>query len=265
MASVEYRNVSKIYPNGIMAVDGFNLTVASGEIVVLLGPSGCGKTSTLRMAAGLEEITLGELYIDGVLANDIKPSERGVAMVFQNYALFPYMNVYENIAFGLKPHNLSSEIVQDKVSAIADTMQVSHILERMPNQISGGQRQRVALARGFIRESKVVLLDEPFSNLDYKLRTEMRAELKILHKKFGMTAIYVTHDQSDALAVADRIVLMHNGVTQQIGTPRELFESPANQNVSNFLGLDKVQFVNMMGEDGSEIKVGVHSKDFIRF
>ena len=236
MASITFKNVTKKYPNGFHAVTNFNLEIKEGEAVVFLGPSGCGKSTTLRMIAGLEEITSGELYIGDKLANDIKPKNRDATMVFQGYALFPYMTAFENIAFGLKPKEFPEAEIRRRVEEIAGIMNCSHLLERKPNELSGGQRQRVALCRALISERKVVLLDEPLSNLDAKLRHYMRAELMKMHQKFAKTFVYVTHDQHEAMGIANRIVLMRAGVIQQVDTPEKLYTHPCNLFTAGFLG-----------------------------
>lgn len=244
MANVTFKNLNKIYDwmsgESIHAVRDFNLDIKDGEIIVFVGPSGCGKSTTLRMIAGLEEITRGELYIDGTLVNDIHSKNRGIAMVFQNYALFPHMTVYENVAFGLKPHEMSDDEVKEKVAEVACALDLTHLLERVPRQLSGGQKQRVALGRALIRKQKIVLLDEPLSHLDAKLRLAMRTELIRLHRKFNTTFIYVTHDQNEAMAIADRIVVMRDGMIQQVGTPEELYTRPDNLFVAGFLGTPRI-------------------------
>ena len=244
MASVTLKNVWKIYYNGIQAVTDFNLEIQDGEVIVLVGPSGCGKTTTLRMMAGLEEITKGELYIDDTLVNDVHPKDRGIAMVFQNYALFPHMTVFENIAFGLKPNDMSDAEIKEKVEEVAKILDVTHLLERKPKELSGGQKQLVALCRAFVRKNKVVMLDEPLSHLDVKLRGYMRTELNKLHQKFESTFIYVTHDQSEAMRIADRIVVMRDGFIQQVGTPEELYSHPCNLFVAGFLGTPQMYFLD---------------------
>ena len=242
MASVSFKNVVKRYPNGFHAVKGINVEIKSGEVIVLIGPSGCGKTTTLRMLAGLEDITSGEVYIGDVLVNEIKPHLRGVGMMFQNYALFPHMNVFGNIAFGLKPRELSEDEIKRHVNEIAEIVGVTNLLEKMPNKLSGGQRQRVALCRALACRHKVILFDEPLSNLDAKLRVSMRAELLRLHKKFDSTFIYVTHDQEDAMAIADKIILIKDGDIIQTGTAEELYTNPKNAFVASFFGKPQMNF-----------------------
>lgn len=240
MANVTLKNVYKIYPENIISVNDFSLEIKDKEIIALVGPSGCGKTSTLRLIAGLETITKGEVYIDGKLVNDLEPKERGITMVFQDYALFPHMTVYENIAFGLQPTDLSEADIKERVEQVASITDITHLLKRFPRQLSGGQKQRVALSRSLVNEHKVVLMDEPLSNLDAKLRIMMRAELKRMHDKFNNTFIYVTHNQSEAMAIADRMVVMHDGKIQQVGTPEELYEHPCNLFVAAFLGMPRI-------------------------
>jgi multiple sugar transport system ATP-binding protein len=251
MANITLKNVYKTYDKiytgtgkDIIAVRDFNLEIKDREVIVLVGPSGCGKTSTLRMIAGLEEITKGELYIDGRLVNEVHPKDRGIAMTFQNYALFPHMTVFENIAFGLEPDDLPEAEIKSKAEEAAGIFKIAHILKSRPHQLSGGQKQRVALARAMVRENKVVLLDEPFSNLDAALSVSMRLEMIKLHKKFNTTLIYVTHAQHVAMSVADRIVVMRDGMIQQVGTPEELYLRPANLFVAGFLGSPQMNFWN---------------------
>ena len=244
MASVTLKNVSKKYSSDIVAVDDFNLEINDGEIIVFVGPSGCGKSTTLRMIAGLENITSGELYINGKLMTNAEPKDRGLAMVFQNYALFPHMTVFENIAFGLKPYEFTEAETKARVEEIAKigNLDVIHLLDRMPNTLSNGQRQRVALARAFVREHDVILLDEPLSHVDAKLRSVMRVEIMKLHKKFKSTHIYVTHHQEEAMSIADRIVVMHNGIIKQVGPPEELYAHPNCLFVAGFLGTPQMNF-----------------------
>ena len=266
MASIKLKNIYKIYPHWrnpdeeLVAVSDFNLDIKDGEVIVFVGPSGCGKTSTLRMIAGLEEITRGELYIDDILVNNVEPKDRGIAMVFQNYALFPYMTVYENIAFGLKPFKISDGEVKAKVEEIARIFDISHLFEYKKRQLSSGQQQRVALARALVGNHKIILLDEPLSNLDAWLRVFMRIELMKIHKKFNATYIYVTHDQNTAMTIADRIVVMKDGVIQQVGTPEELNKHPRNLFVAGFMGAPRMNFWNTEA-DGREVIAGVRPGD----
>ena len=244
MAEVELINVSKIYENSTLkAAENINLKIKDKEFVVLVGPSGCGKTTTLRMIAGLEEITEGELYIDGKLVNDIAPKDRDIAMVFQNYALYPHMSVYDNMAFGLKMRKFPKHEIDTRVREAAVILGIEKYLERKPKALSGGQRQRVAVGRAIVRKPKVFLFDEPLSNLDAKLRVQMRVELSRLHNQLEATMIYVTHDQIEAMTMADRIVVMNNGLIQQTGEPLELYNKPANRFVAGFIGSPPMNFI----------------------
>ena len=242
MASVVFKGIGKVYPGGVRAVTDFNLKVKDKEFIVLVGPSGCGKSTTLRMIAGLEEISEGELYIDDRVVNDIPPKDRDIAMVFQNYALYPHMTVYENMAFGLKLRKFSKEEIKRRVEEAARILDISHLLERRPKALSGGQRQRVALGRAIVREPKVFLLDEPLSNLDAKLRAQMRTEISKLHLRLGTTFIYVTHDQTEAMTMATRIVVMKDGFIQQVDTPQNLYDFPVNLFVAGFIGSPQMNF-----------------------
>ena len=224
MASVSLKNVYKIYDGNVVAVNDFNLEIEDKEFIIFVGPSGCGKSTTLRMIAGLEDISKGELHIGDVLANDISPKDRDIAMVFQNYALYPHMTVFDNMAFGLKLRKTPPEEIRRRVEEAARSLDIAHLLERKPKALSGGQRQRVALGRAIVRDPKVFLLDEPLSNLDAKLRTAMRTEISKLHKRLGTTFIYVTHDQTEAMTMADRIVVMKDGFIQQVDTPQNLMK-----------------------------------------
>ena len=252
MATMEFKNINKIYPNGVQAVFDFNMEVHSGEFIVFVGPSGCGKSTTLRMVAGLEEISSGDLLIDGIRVNDQSPKDRDIAMVFQNYALYAHMTVYHNMAFSLILRKENSDFIHERVMWAADLLGLVPYLNRKPQQLSGGQRQRVALGRAIVRDPKIFLLDEPLSNLDAKLRGVMRKELKQLHHRLKTTMIYVTHDQIEALTLADRIVIMKDGYIQQIGTPVEVYQKPANSFVANFMGTPPM---NMF--DG---KIDIHGK-----
>ena len=244
MASVSLKNVYKIYDGNVVAVHDFNLEIADKEFIIFVGPSGCGKSTTLRMIAGLEDISKGELHIGDVLANDISPKERDIAMVFQNYALYPHMTVFDNMAFGLKLRKTPPEEIRRRVEEAARSLDIAHLLERKPKALSGGQRQRVALGRAIGRDPKVFLLDEPLSNLDAKLRTAMRTEISKLHKRLGTTFIYVTHDQTEAMTMADRIVVMKDGFIQQVDTPQNLYERPCNQFVAGFMGTPQMNFID---------------------
>ncbi len=244
MASLSLRHINKRYPGGFHAVKDVNLEIIDKEFIVLVGPSGCGKSTTLRMIAGLEEISDGELYIGDRLVNDIAPKDRDIAMVFQNYALYPHMSVYDNMAFGLKLRKVPKEEIDQKVKAAAKILDLEHLLDRKPKAMSGGQRQRVALGRALVRSPKVFLLDEPLSNLDAKLRAQMRTEISKLHLQLGTTFIYVTHDQTEAMTMGDRIVVMKDGIIQQVDTPQALYEKPCNKFVAGFLGSPQMNFVN---------------------
>ncbi|MDE7262131.1 MAG: sn-glycerol-3-phosphate ABC transporter ATP-binding protein UgpC [Oscillospiraceae bacterium] len=236
MANLSLRNVKKIYDNTVVAVQAFNLEIADKEFIVLVGPSGCGKSTTLRMVAGLEEITEGEIYIGGRKVNTVPPKDRDIAMVFQNYALYPHMTVYDNIAYGLKLRKFPKRVIDQKVREAAEILDITELLKRKPKALSGGQRQRVAIGRAIVREPQVFLMDEPLSNLDAKLRNQMRSEIIKLRQKVNTTFIYVTHDQTEAMTLGDRIVIMREGFVQQVGTPQEVFHHPANLFVAGFIG-----------------------------
>ena len=253
MASLSLRNIGKKYPGGVMAVSDFNLEIKDKEFIVLVGPSGCGKSTTLRMIAGLEEITEGELYIGDRLVNDVAPKDRDIAMVFQNYALYPHMTVFGNMAFGLKLRKTPKEEIKRRVEEAARALEIEHLLDRKPKALSGGQRQRVALGRAIVRDPKVFLLDEPLSNLDAKLRAQMRTEISKLHQKIGTTFIYVTHDQTEAMTMANRIVVMKDGYIQQVDTPQHLYDRPCNVFVAGFIGSPQMNFVDakLLEENGT--------------
>ena len=242
MAEVKLRNVKKQYDNGFVAVHDFNLEIKDKEFIVLVGPSGCGKSTTLRMIAGLEDISGGEISIGENVVNDMEPKDRDIAMVFQNYALYPHMSVYENIAFGLRLRRVPNDEVHKKVCEAAEILGITELLGRKPKQLSGGQRQRVAIGRAIVRVPKVFLMDEPLSNLDAKLRNQMRAEIILLREKIQTTFIYVTHDQTEAMTLGDRIVIMKDGYVMQVGTPQELFNHPANLFVAGFIGTPQMNF-----------------------
>ena len=244
MASVSLREIYKKYAGGVIAVSDFNIEIKDKEFIILVGPTGCGKSTTLRMIAGLEEISEGELYIGDRLVNDIAPKDRDIAMVFQNYALYPHMTVFENMAFGLKLRKVPKDEIARKVEEAARILDIAHLLDRKPKALSGGQRQRVALGRAIVREPQVFLLDEPLSNLDAKLRAQMRTEISKLHKKLGTTFIYVTHDQTEAMTMGDRIVVMKDGYIQQIDTPTNLYNDPVNQFVAGFIGSPQMNFID---------------------
>jgi len=244
MASVKLTDVKKIYDNKVIAVHDFNLEIADKEFVVFVGPSGCGKSTTLRMIAGLEDISDGTVEIDGVVVNDLQPKDRDIAMVFQNYALYPHMTVYDNIAFSLRLKKVPEDEVYEKVTNAAEILGITEYLMRKPRALSGGQRQRVAIGRAMVRNSKVFLMDEPLSNLDAKLRNQMRAEIILLRQKLNTTFVYVTHDQTEAMTLGDRIVIMKDGFIEQVGTPTEVFEKPHNLFVAEFIGAPKMNLIN---------------------
>ncbi len=262
MASLSLKNIYKKYPGGVVAVSDFNLEIKDQEFIILVGPSGCGKSTTLRMIAGLEEITSGELYIGDRLVNDIAPKDRDIAMVFQNYALYPHMTVFENMAFGLKLRKTPKDEIKRRVEEAARVLDIAHLLDRKPKALSGGQRQRVALGRAIVREPKVFLLDEPLSNLDAKLRAQMRTEISKLHQKLGTTFIYVTHDQTEAMTMGDRIVVMKDGLIQQVDSPNNLYLNPCNMFVAGFIGSPQMNFVDVLiGKDGDTYYCEFGSED----
>ncbi len=244
MAGLSLRHVEKVYPGNVKAVYDFNLEIDDKEFIVLVGPSGCGKSTTLRMVAGLEEISSGELYIDGVLVNDVLPKDRDIAMVFQDYALYPHMTVYDNMAFGLKLRKMPKPEIDRRIKEASEILGIGALLNRKPKALSGGQRQRVALGRAIVRDPKVFLLDEPLSNLDAKLRGQMRTEITKLHHKLGTTFLYVTHDQVEAMTMGTRIVVMKDGFIQQVDIPQNLYDYPANQFVAGFIGTPQMNFFN---------------------
>jgi len=252
MASIKLTNVKKIYGKDTVAVQDFNLDIADKEFIVFVGPSGCGKSTTLRMIAGLEDISDGTIEIDGVVVNDLQPRDRNIAMVFQNYALYPHLTVFENMAFSLRLKNVPNEIVYEKVTQAAEILGITEYLTRKPRALSGGQRQRVAIGRAMVRDSKVFLMDEPLSNLDAKLRNQMRAEIILLRQKIDTTFVYVTHDQTEAMTLGDRIVIMKDGFIQQVGTPTEVFDMPLNLFVAEFIGAPKMNTfkTNLIEENG---------------
>ena len=284
MASLSLKNVKKVYPNtekkkkikkgqmqqekktnllvteeGVVAVQEFNLEIADKEFIVLVGPSGCGKSTTLRMIAGLEDISSGELYIDGKVVNDVSPKDRDIAMVFQTYALYPHMTVYDNLAFPLKLEKMDKEEIDRKVREAAEILDITQYLKRKPKALSGGQRQRVAIGRAIVRSPKVLLMDEPLSNLDAKLRNQMRAEIIKLRKRIDTTFIYVTHDQTEAMTLGDRIVIMKDGVIQQVGTPQEVFDHPTNLFVAGFIGMPRMNIFDaklVKNNDKYAVKIG---------
>ncbi|MGO5230067.1 ABC transporter ATP-binding protein [Thermoguttaceae bacterium LCP21S3_D4] len=244
MASLSLKNICKVYPNGFEAVKDFNLEVEDKEFIIFVGPSGCGKSTTLRMIAGLEEISSGELYIDGKLVNDVEPKDRDIAMVFQNYALYPHMTVFDNMAFGLKLRKVPKDEIKRKVEEAAKILDLEKLLDRKPKALSGGQRQRVAMGRAIVRNPKVFLMDEPLSNLDAKLRVQMRSEISALHHRLGATIIYVTHDQTEAMTLGTRIVVLKDGVIMQVDSPQKLYNEPDNLFVAGFIGSPQMNFVD---------------------
>ena len=254
MASLSLRNVTKKYPNGFVAVKDFNLEIEDKEFIIFVGPSGCGKSTTLRMIAGLEDISSGELYIDGKLVNDVEPKDRDIAMVFQNYALYPHMSVYDNMAFGLKLRKTPKDEIDKKVHDAAKILDLEHLLDRKPKALSGGQRQRVAMGRAIVRSPKVFLMDEPLSNLDAKLRGQMRVEISKLHQRLETTIIYVTHDQTEAMTLGTRIVVMKDGVVQQVDSPQNLYDRPCNKFVAGFIGAPQMNMIDaQVAKAGSDI------------
>lgn len=242
MAELKLNNIQKVFDKDVVAVDDFNLEIEDQEFIVFVGPSGCGKSTTLRMIAGLEEITNGELYIDGQKMNDVAPKDRDIAMVFQNYALYPHMSVYDNMAFGLKLRKFKKDEIEKRVNDAAKILGLEAFLDRKPKALSGGQRQRVALGRAIVRDAKVFLMDEPLSNLDAKLRVQMRAEISKLHNRLKTTTIYVTHDQTEAMTMATRLVVMKDGIIQQVGRPKDVYDFPDNVFVGGFIGSPAMNF-----------------------
>ena len=262
MAKLRFKNVCKIYDNNVTAVNDFNLEIEDKEFIVFVGPSGCGKSTILRMVAGLEKISSGELYIDDVLVNDIQPKDRNIAMVFQSYALYPHMTVYENMAYGLKMKKVPKDQIDVRVKEVAQKLGLIDLLSRKPKALSGGQCQRVALGRAIVRKPKVFLMDEPLSNLDAKLRVQMREEITRIHNEVGATTIYVTHDQTEAMTMASRIVILRGGIAQQIGTPKEVFNYPNNIFVASFIGSPAMNFIKGIYRNGvfvinEELKIKV--------
>ena len=260
MSFLDLKKVTKIYPNGTKAVHETSLSVDEGEFMVFVGPSGCGKSTLLRMVAGLEDITDGDINLDGKLINNVDPSERDVAMVFQNYALYPHMNVYNNLAYGLKNRGIDKKTIEQKVNDAAKLLQISEFLKRKPSMLSGGQRQRVAMGRAIVRNPKIFLFDEPLSNLDAKLRIQMRLEIKKLQQKVGVTSIFVTHDQVEAMTLADRLAVINNGIIEQLGTPIEIYDNPKSLFVAGFIGSPQMNFLDgnlknkTLSAEGFEIK-----------
>ena len=260
MASLSLKNVCKVYPNGFEAVKDFNLEIADQEFIIFVGPSGCGKSTTLRMIAGLEDISSGELKIGDRVVNDVEPKDRDIAMVFQNYALYPHMSVYDNMAFGLKLRKVPKDQIDKMVKEAAKILDLTPLLDRKPKALSGGQRQRVAMGRAIVRNPKVFLMDEPLSNLDAKLRVQMRIEIAKLHQRLGTTIIYVTHDQTEAMTLGTRIVVMKDGVIQQVDTPQNLYEKPCNLFVAGFMGSPQMNFIDAVAiQEGEDVKLAFGS------
>lgn len=245
MANLSFKNINKVYAGGVHAVCDFNLEIEDEEFVVFIGPSGCGKSTLLRMIAGLEEVSSGELYIDNILVNDKEPKDRNIAMVFQNYALYPHMNVFNNMAFGLKMRKVPKDEINQSVKKAAEILGIEDLLDRKPRALSGGQRQRVALGRAIVRKPKVFLMDEPLSNLDAKLRVQTRSEIVKLHKTLKTTFVYVTHDQTEAMTMGDKIVIMKDGYMQQYGKPSDLYNKPVNKFVASFIGSPQMSFIDL--------------------
>lgn len=261
MSSLSLKGIYKNYAGGVTAVSDFNLEIEDKEFIILVGPSGCGKSTTLRMIAGLEEISEGELYIDGKLVNDVAPRDRDIAMVFQNYALYPHMTVYDNMAFGLKLRKTPKDEIKRKVQEAAEVLGIDHLLDRKPKALSGGQRQRVALGRAIVREPKVFLMDEPLSNLDAKLRVQMRTEIGKLHKRLQTTFIYVTHDQTEAMTMGSRIVVMKDGIVQQVASPQTLYDSPVNVFVAGFMGSPQMNLIDaLLSDEGGRLSLSFGSQ-----
>ena len=257
MAGITFKNVKKVYPNGVVAVDDFSLEIADKEFVVFVGPSGCGKSTTLRMIAGLEDVTEGELFLGDRLINNVASKNRDISMVFQNYALYPHLSVFDNISFGLKLRKVPRKIIRKKVEEVARILDLSDLLQRKPKALSGGQRQRVALGRAIVRDPAAFLLDEPLSNLDANLRTQMRSEIKKLHYRLGATFVYVTHDQTEAMTMGDRLVVMKDGFMQQVDTPQNLYDKPCNLFVASFIGSPKMNTFEATLEKREDEIVGV--------
>lgn len=272
MATLSLRHIDKIYDNNVQAVFDFTLDIKDKEFIVFVGPSGCGKSTTLRMIAGLEDISAGELYIDDQLMNDVAPKDRNIAMVFQSYALYPHMTVYENMAFGLRLRKVPKDEIDRRVKNAAEKLGLTPYLQRKPKALSGGQRQRVALGRAIVRDAKVFLMDEPLSNLDAKLRVQMRSELIRLHNSLATTTIYVTHDQIEAMTMASRIVVMKDGYIQQVGAPKEIYDNPKNVFVAGFIGTPSMNFVNgvvnakgeFITEDGHKLIVSAERLELVK-
>lgn len=251
MATLCFKNVKKTYPGNVAVIHGISMDIKDGEFIVIVGPSGCGKSTLMRMVAGLETVTEGDIQIDAQSINHLEPAQRDIAMVFQNYALYPHMSVFDNMAYGLKIRKMTKEQIRERVQQTAETLELSHLLDRRPKQLSGGQRQRVAMGRAIVREPKVFLFDEPLSNLDAKLRVQMRLEIQKLHRRLETTSLYVTHDQVEAMTLAQRMIVMNKGIAEQIGTPMEVFERPASTFVASFIGSPPMNLLNVaISHDG---------------
>ncbi len=262
MASLSLQHICKKYPNGFEAVKDFNLEIEDKEFIIFVGPSGCGKSTTLRMVAGLEEISSGTLKIGDKVMNDVEPKDRDIAMVFQNYALYPHMTVFDNMAFGLKLRKVPKDEIKKAVNEAARILDLEKLLDRKPKALSGGQRQRVAMGRAIVRNPKVFLMDEPLSNLDAKLRVQMRIEISKIHQRLGATIIYVTHDQTEAMTLGTRIVVMKDGIVQQVDTPQNLYDKPGNLFVAGFMGSPQMNFLDVkVGENGEKINLGSYTLD----
>jgi len=264
MASLSLENVCKVYPNGFQAVKDFNMEIADKEFIIFVGPSGCGKSTTLRMIAGLEDISSGTFKIDGKVMNDVEPKDRDIAMVFQNYALYPHMSVYDNMAFGLKLRKVPKDQIDKQVREAAKILDLTQLLDRKPKALSGGQRQRVAMGRAIVRSPKVFLMDEPLSNLDAKLRVQMRTEIAKLHQRLGTTIIYVTHDQTEAMTLGTRIVVMKDGVVQQIDSPQNLYDKPGNLFVAGFMGSPQMNFLDATAKvEGNKASLLIDDQEIV--
>ena len=264
MATLSFHDVRKTYPGGVAVIHGISIDIEDGEFVVIVGPSGCGKSTLMRMVAGLESVTEGQIRIGDRVVNDLEPAERDIAMVFQNYALYPHMSVFDNMAYGLKIRRLSRAEIRQRVEGAARILELEHLLERRPRQLSGGQRQRVAMGRAIVREPSVFLFDEPLSNLDAKLRVQMRLEIQKLHQRLGTTSLYVTHDQVEAMTLAHRMIVMNRGIPEQIGTPTEVFERPATLFVAGFIGSPPMNLLQVtVGPEGQPLDPEGHALPFV--
>lgn len=256
MADVQLRGVKKDYPGGFRAIHGIDMHISDGEFIVIVGPSGCGKSTLMRMVAGLERVTEGDILIGERVVNEVEPADRNIAMVFQNYALYPHMTVFNNMAYGLRNRRTPKDEIEKRVAAAAEILELQGLLDRRPRQLSGGQRQRVAMGRAIVREPSVFLFDEPLSNLDAKLRVQMRLEIRKLHQKLGVTSVYVTHDQVEAMTLADRLVVMNAGIAEQIGTPMEVYRRPASTYVAGFIGSPAMNFISArLGPGGTDVEL----------